>query len=197
MKIQAVISMSILFGFITVGREFYTAWMGKSYTVMWLPIIIIFVPLSIANLASVPDIILDAKLKKLSRSVALLIMAIINLIISLLLVDRYGFYGVAIGTSASFLFGNILIMGIVYIRNIRINIFRLYLQVSWKSIVCGGISCIISLLFLHFFLSTNILRLLIGGCCFLSCYLILFYLAMNKKEKKQLQSFKNKVLSRL
>lgn len=193
MKLQAFLSMAILFGFISVGREFYTVWIGKEYTKMWLPVIIIYLPLSIANLSSIPDIILDAKLKKLLRSIALLLTAIINLVISLLLVDKYGFYGVAFGTSLSFLLGNVIIMGFVYIKNIGVDIFRIYLTVVWKPALAGIIACVISLILLKLIEFENLTEMLLGGSVFVLVYLVLLFLGLDENEQKQFNDFKHKI----
>ncbi|MDL2318945.1 oligosaccharide flippase family protein [Eubacteriales bacterium OttesenSCG-928-A19] len=187
MLLQATISFAILFGFAVLGKPFLRLWMGDGFEAMWFAVMTVFLPLSIANLATLPDIVLDAKLKKLSRSITLIFTTIINITLSIFLVQKYGTMGAAIGSASAYLLGNIILMGIVYKRIIGVNVLSLYSKLALKIFPCGilaaaGAYALQSMLHDHISL---LVLLIICVVVFMLIYaMCIWYIALTSEEKQ-------------
>ncbi|MEK4909401.1 oligosaccharide flippase family protein [Niallia sp. FSL M8-0099] len=158
-RVQYIIMSYILAGFIVFGKGFINIWAGIDYTDAYLIVLIIMIPLTIPLIQNVGLSILWAKNLQGFRSIVLIIIAILNIIISIPLINNYGGIGAAIGTSLSLTVGNSLIMNVYYHRKLKINIISF-----WKNIIKMSIPVVFSILiglFLSVYIkSENILILL-------------------------------------
>lgn len=109
--------------------------------------------------------------------------AIINLIMSLLLVRKYGIYGVLIGTTCSYLYRDI--MFIIYTNK---NILKRSCIYTIRNILIGlAVSIIVLVIgnFVTLFISTNSwINLFLFGCLVsvLSILLLLLYIMLFEKK---------------
>ncbi len=134
-RVQLLILAYIYFGFIGLGKYFISIWAGTgnhSYTVALLLMGAAIIPL----IQNVGIEIQRAKNMHHFRSLLYFIIAIFNILLSVILVKIYGENGVAIGTTLSLLIGNGLVMNIYYQKKISLNM-RWY----WNEILklCKGL----------------------------------------------------------
>jgi len=183
-RFQAMIMIGILFGFLLIGKEFLSLWVGDQFTVIYWPVLIMLIPSVLVNVIVTADIILDAKLKKMSRSIILGLTALINFIITIILVPKIGMYGAAIGTSISFILGNIIVLNIYYQKIIKINIVKSYKEI-FKGIFLSGLSSYIIVAIVNIFVKFDYLtKMLVSGSLFSILYFGSLYLyGLNQKEK--------------
>ncbi|MFL9776136.1 oligosaccharide flippase family protein [Vibrio cyclitrophicus] len=113
-RLQAYIIFLVLFGFAIFGDSFIYFWAGEEYADAYKLTLIIMVPLSIPLIQNLGLAILKAKNKFRFRAMAALIMSILTIILSLILIDKYGYWGVAISISITFAILNGIIMNIYY-----------------------------------------------------------------------------------
>lgn len=188
-RYQAIIMFGILFGFITIGKEFLELWVGEDFVTIWIPTIFMLVPVSFMNIISTADVILDAKLKKMLRSIILGMTAVINLVITIVLVPKFGIYGAAIGTATSYILGNLIFLNLYYIRKINIDIILAYKEILKGIFPCALLTGIV-IWGLKKYLKFNLnINFFILAFSFILIYFILLYLfGLNKKEKRALFS---------
>lgn len=139
-RIQYIIMAYILCGFILYGHPFIEIWAGKDYINAYYMVLIIMIPITIPLIQNLGLIILQAKNLQGFRSVVLIIIAVINVIISIPLANSYDGLGVAIGTGVSYLIGNAVIMNIYYYYRIGLDI-----PLFWKNILLLSMPVLISL----------------------------------------------------
>jgi O-antigen/teichoic acid export membrane protein len=92
--------LPVQLGLMLLGRPFLRLWMGEEYATLSYPtLVILALPLSLALGMSVPVRILygTGRLRWFARAV--IAEAVLNLLLSVLLVRRYGIEGVALGTA--------------------------------------------------------------------------------------------------
>jgi len=133
-RIQAIILGLILSGFILFGQKFVSLWAGKEYERSFWISLIIMIPLTVPLFQNIGISILQAKKKHRFRSVVLLIIAVINIGITIILVKWIGFIGAAIGTAFALTVGQIIIMNIYYHKVIGLNILRFFKE-TFKNIL--------------------------------------------------------------
>ena len=130
-RIQFLILGLICTGFIFFGMSFIiNFWTEPGYEDAYYVMLLLSIPSMIALTQNVGIEIQRAENKHKFRSIAYLIMAVINLILSIFLCQLYGAIGCAIGTAISLLLANGLIINIYYHKKCNINIFD-----YWKNIL--------------------------------------------------------------
>ena len=141
-------------------------------------------PVTISLCQNVGIEIQRAKNKHQFRSIVYLIMALINVGLSIIFCYWWGNIGTAIGTTVSLLLANGLIMNIYYHKKLGINIISF-----WKSIISILPSLIIPILFGIFILIKIQYNNLFEFTFWLICYTLLYGIFVilfgtNKEEKK-------------
>lgn len=183
-RLQYIIMGLIITGFILVGKEFMILWQGKEYLQSYYIACILMIPVTVPLIQNAGLSILQAKNKHKFRTVILLLIAILNVCISIPLAKLYGGIGTAIGTAISLVIGQIIIMNIYYYKKIHIDI-----PMFWEEILKITIPVIIALaigLGLNKLLvANNYFKLLIKIVIYTSIYALLVWkLTMNDYEKQ-------------
>jgi O-antigen/teichoic acid export membrane protein len=141
-RVQYIILSFALSGFAVFGQEFINLWVGKQYSNSFIIALIIIVPLIISLSQGIGGIILQAKNMHKFKSIVYFIIAIANVLLSLLFVQWWGAIGCALATAVAFTIGNVVIMNGYYWKKINIDIPRF-----WKNIVRMSFPLVISLVF--------------------------------------------------
>lgn len=192
-RLQFMIGGAIVSGFILFGEKFISIWVGEEFLGAYIPAIILLVPSLIPLVQNVANAILDAKMKRMGRSVILIIMAIINIVLTIILVKTFGYIGAAIGTAMSVIIGNIIVMNYYYKIAIGLNITRLF-----KEIFKGTLKCLITTsLILYLIVSVlpdTIFTFILSIVIFLMVYSLLLYkFSFNIYEKRLFNSIIRKL----
>ena len=183
-RMQFFILGLILSGFIFFGKYFIYCWAGEEYSLSYFIALLLICPVTISLCQNVGIEIQRAKNKHQFRSIVYLIMALINVGLSIIFCYWWGNIGTAIGTTVSLLVANGLIMNIYYHKKLGINIISF-----WKSIISILPSLIIPILFGIFILIKIQYNNLFEFTFWLICYTLLYGIFVilfgtNKEEKK-------------
>lgn len=126
-RIQFLLLGLIASGMIFFGMPFITVyWAGAGYSESYHVALLLTLPATIALTQNVGIEIQRAENKHWFRSIAYFVMALINLVLSIYLCQRYGAIGSALGTALSLVFGNGLIMNIYYHRQCNIDVLAFW-----------------------------------------------------------------------
>jgi len=130
-RIQFLILGLIASGLVFFGKFFIVnIWVGDEYSNSYYVMLLLTLPASIALIQNLGIEIQRAENKHQFRSIAYLIMAMINLVLSVILCKLYGAIGSTIGTAVSLILANGLIMNLYYHKKCNIDIVAF-----WKSII--------------------------------------------------------------
>jgi len=102
---------------------------GHDYEMSYYLTLLLIIPVSIPLIQNVGVEIQRAKNKHQFRSVAYLIMAILNIFISIGLCHFYGPIGVALGTTLSFILCNGIVMNVYYHKKLNINVISFWRKI--------------------------------------------------------------------
>ena len=133
-RIQLVIIGLILSGFVVIGKEFISLWVGAEYIQAYYWFLIMALPLLIPMTQSIGINILEAKFKHKFRALVYLGIAIANIALTILLVRINGITGAAIATGLAMFIGNNVIINIYYSNVIRLEIGRFFKEVYMKTL---------------------------------------------------------------
>lgn len=196
-RIQFSILLLVSTGLIIFGKQFISIWAGSGYENAYYVLLLLALSSIVPLSQNVGIEIQRAQNKHQYRALLYLFMAIINLVLSIGLCQKYGEIGSAIGTAISFIIANTLCMNMYYYKALKINIIP-YWKNCIKSVISIVPAVILGCCFCMFVNSYKFIWMLIGILLYAVLYLIcLFLFSCNKDEKKSIMLFIEKSLSRI
>ena len=182
-RFQAMMAVACLFGFLLVGNDFISLWIGEKYSDAYWVTLFLMVPVTIPLVENAAISILDATLKRIYRSSVLVVMAVINFVVSILLVKMMGYWGAAIGTFASLIIGHGFLMNVYYAKTFNMEIGRMFFEIFKGILPAGAISYAVCFP-LTFIKNGTIFYFLVKCIAFIVIYLgLLWIFGANKFEK--------------
>ncbi len=182
-RVQYFILMLIMTGFVFFGKYFVQIWAGEGYEIAYYLVLILMVPSTVPLIQNIGIEIQRAKNKHQFRSLVYLLVAVINVVISIILCKYYGIVGVTVGTAFANIVGCIIIMNIYYHKKIGLNIIKF-----WKSIARASLGLVIPVMtgsaIMYFVKFNNALIYLSFVAIYSIIYLIsIYFLGMRAEEK--------------
>ena len=192
-RLQYLLVILVISGFILFGREFIYLWAGESYETSYFIACILMIPVTIPLIQNVGISILQAKNMHRFRTLLYVGISILNIFISIPLAKMYSGIGSALGTAFSLILGNIIIINIYYYKRAKIDIPRF-----WKNILKMSLPMIVIFLFgillnIYIKINYNWIILFLKITIYTVIYLIITYkFSMNIYEKNLFKSVINK-----
>ena len=187
-RYQFIIAGLVVVGFILFGRNFISIWVGNSYLPAYEITLILIIPITIPLIESVSNSVLDAKLKRMGRSIILCVMALINIVLSVILIKIFGYIGAAYGTALSVIIGHCILLNIYLKKTIGLKVFRMFKDIFkglLPSIVVSTIICVPLAVFLPNTFIMFVVKVLIFMFVFLA---IVYKFGMNAEEKNMIRN---------
>jgi len=176
----------VLTGFALYGQQFVNLWAGPEYSASYLVAMVMMVPLTIPLIQNMGISILQAKNMHAFRSVVFLVVAIINVAISIPLIKLWGPLGSALGTALSLTAGQIVIMNIYYRKHLKLEIGKFWREIG-KMLPAVLLPCVLAFLLLRWFSADNLPGFVANISFYTSAYCFSMYLlGMNHYEKQLL-----------
>lgn len=184
-RIQLLVNALILGGFICIGRDFVSIWAGSGKEDVYLISLILLIPACFANTLCGSNSLLDGYMKRMGRSVILVIMAVYNVVSSIIMIHFIDYWGAALGTATSVIVGQICLMCWYYkkifnfdikgyFRDVLKGIFPAFLLAATVGFATNLIPCPVVLV-----------RLLLGGAVFCLVYgIVLIRWGLRAEEKE-------------
>lgn len=196
-RMQWLLLGLICTGYIFFGKVFIEFWVGKGYESAYYVGLLLIIPGSIDLIQNLGIEIQRAKNLHKFRAIVYLIMAIINVIISILLCQKYGAIGAAIGTSISLVLVQGVVINIYLFKKCGINVLRF-----WRSIIRLSLGLIppiiIGVLTVKFIHITSLLILIVCIMVYAVVYCIsMWFIGMNRNEKDLVKKPLLKILRKL
>lgn len=182
-RIQFIILSAIAIGLIFFGRPFINMWAGSNYDNSYPILLMLLLPLTIPLIQNTGISIQRAKNMHQFRSWIYLLIAVLNIIITIPLAKAYGGFGAAIGTSISLIIGNGFIMNWYYHTKIGLDMKYFWLQIVrfMPSLVFPLLTGIFINIYVNLY---KIEYFLFYGSIYLVVFLIsMWFLGLNRYEK--------------
>ena len=183
-----MIAVAVVSGFVVLGKEFISIWIGQQYIDAYYIILLLIIPVTVPLVENTAISILDATLKRLFRSIVLVIMAMINVIVSVILIKQFSFWGAAMGTFISLCVGHIFLMNWYYARTFKMNIMRMFTSI-FRGILPMGILAGIVCVPLTAWGEYGVMNFIIKGVEFVVIYCILLWKwGLHQDEKNYIKN---------
>lgn len=183
-RIQFLLLGLICSGFVFFGKEFIAFWAGDGYQDSYYVALLLMIPSTVPFIQNIGIEIQRALNRHQLANICYLIMAVINLLISIELCQRYGAVGSALGTAISYILANGILINIYYQKRCYLNMLCF-----WKNILSIFAAVAIPIAagyVMKEILVVNTIPMLVIG---ILLYTVVFcgsmwYLGMNDFEKK-------------
>ncbi len=134
-RYQSMLLGLVFIGFLCVGKDFMTLWMGPDYTKTYYLATIILFPTLISSTQQIAKTTIIAKKLVKYQAICMTITGTLGLLVSYLLSLKIGAMGVCIGTASTSIC-NIIYMNFVYKKKAGINVFEFYKKCYLRLIPC-------------------------------------------------------------
>ncbi len=189
-RLQYILLGLISSGFILFGKDFITLWVGKEYIEAYKIALWIMIPLTVPLIQSTGVSIMQAKNMHQFRSIVYFIIAILNLVLSIIFVKKVGAIGCAIATGISFILGQIIVMNIYYKVSVKLDIIKFWKNIIKMSIPIG-IVMVFGYILNYYLIEINYLNFLIKIGLYTVAYgILLWFMGLNSYEKSQVYIWK-------
>ncbi|MCR5142751.1 MAG: oligosaccharide flippase family protein [Ruminococcus sp.] len=196
-RIQFLILGLIASGILFFGKFFIVGiWAGEGYDNSYYVALLLSIPASIALIQNLGIEIQRAENKHQFRSIAYAVMALINLGLSIVLCQKFGAVGSAIGTAISLVVANGLVMNIYYNRKCNIDIPFFWKNILRQSVglilpICAGIAIV------NFIEIKSIIMFAVCVLAYTAVYCLSMWLfGMNDYEKDLIRKPIKKIMHR-
>lgn len=182
-RIQFMVIVLILSGFLFFGRPFVSIWAGDGYDASYSVALLLIIPVTIPLIQNLGIEIQRAKNMHKARSVIYMMIAIANVFISIPLIKIMGPAGAALGTAISLIVGNIFFMNWYYQKRIGLDMIYFWKQIL--SFIPALIApCIVGVLLMKYANITGLVKLGSYAVVYATVYaLSMYFLGMNNDEK--------------
>lgn len=182
-RIQFMILGLILSGFTFFGIPFVKIWAGSEYSEAYTVALFLIVPVTIPLIQNLGIEIQRAKNMHKVRAVVYLVIAVINVIISIPLIKLMGPTGAATGTTISLIAGNIIFMNWYYHSRIGLDMCFFWREIA-KYIPALIIPCTVGFFIMKYTIITSFIKLGLFAIVYTIIYgSSMYFLGMNSAEK--------------
>ena len=192
-RIQYIILMLILTGFIFFGKSFIGLWAGAGKEQAYYVALLLMAPVTVSLVQNLGIEIQRAKNKHKARSVVYACLAIGNVGVSIGLVPYWGVVGAAAGTTISLILGNILFMNWYYHKKLGLDMITF-----WKDILAlvpaTLVVCLVGWVYTYFVKVNSWMILALSAGAFAVVYAAaLWLLGLNRYEKQLVRKMLRKL----
>lgn len=188
-RLQALVMMLVLSGFIVFGERFIVLWAGSEYSDSYIVTLIFFAALFVPSIQNIGLCIIQAKNQMKFRSLCYLIISLLSLGVQIYLAESFGALGCAIAIGGALFIGQGLIMNIYYYKVQQLDII-----LFWREIFSLAIFPILLTIICSFFiqyLNFYSFRSLFVEIVIFTCIYVLgsYHFGMNSFEKQTFDKF--------
>lgn len=182
-RIQFIIIGLIVTGFVCLGADFITLWLGKGYEKVYPAVVLLMVPsfFYLPQLVGSNAILAMNKVRK--QAYVFIFMGLFNLVVGYFMAAEWGAVGFAISIFLAYMIRTVG-MDIVFYRDLKIDVIKFFKESLFKllpALIVSGIAawCVSCLMFSQSWLGWGINAI----CVFVLYFAIMYLWGMEKAER--------------
>lgn len=195
-RINNYIVLLVIAGFYILGKPFISLWVGNDYEISYYAALILMISGYIPAVQTLGVNIQNAKNMHSMRSVVYFIVACINIVLSVFLIQKYAVIGTCIGTLIAIILGHGFFMNFYYHKHIGLNIVYFWKEISKWFLPVIVITVLVKYISGYYIVDSWI-RFFVLAIIFVVLYIIMLYLfGLNKSEKESCRRLCQSVILR-
>lgn len=188
-RIQNYVIFLMCSGFILFGKQFIYLWVGDGFEESYYVALLLIVPVCFPLIQNIGISIMQAMNKFKFKSVSTSVMAIFNVIISVILAKKLGAIGAAIGSSIALIVCNIFIINLYYYKVLKLDVMRFWREI-FKQVIPFAIPISIIIFVMKLLILDSWIGFIIYGSIYSLIYgLVSYFCSMNRYEKDLCHKF--------
>lgn len=192
-KINNYLMLLVLSGFILIGRQFVNLWVGNEYDISYFAALILMLAGYIPAIQTLGVNIQNAKNMHKMRSIVYFLIACFNVLISIVLINKWGVVGTCLGTLFATLIGHGFFMNWYYHKRIGLNVIYFWKEML-KWIVPVVIMTFIGYVLLQNIIINNWFKLISIACIYGLIYIIVLFIVELDYSQKSIVMSKLKAI---
>lgn len=182
-RYQYFLLAAALGGIVALGKEFFFVWLGSGFEDCYYLSIILVAGVTLPTIGNVALSILRAQNKMVFRTFTVVFSCIANIIVTIIGIKLWGYWGAAIGTSLASVI-NFILMNSYYHIKLKFKIFKMLYNITFKTTLCAVVPTIVTMIVKNFF-RISVLSFLICCLIFMFVYIVLLiFVSMTDNEKE-------------
>lgn len=191
-RMQMLVLGFVLSAFVVFGPLFLDLFVGEGFRQSFWVALLPMLPFMFVLAQSSTNAVLQAMNKHKVRSLLLMATAIMNILLSIFMVDKYGLVGAAGATAITLFIGELVGVGIYLSRVIKLEMLRFYAQ-GFGFIIPALIAVMGLGSYIEPYYSDDWLGLILGVSTLLIFYIVVVYfLVINSSERALVQQLFNR-----
>ena len=176
----------VLTGFIIFGQKFIELWAGNGFEDSFWVALIVMIPFTVDLIQNIGLTILQVINKYSFRAKMYIVLAAMNIFLTIVFVDYFGIIGAASATAICMFIGNGLIMNYYYWKRIGLDIPKFWIEITKIAVPITIYSAIAFAFFNYVICFSNswlvlVLEIVIYAVVF---FLVLYFFSFSVSEKK-------------
>ena len=189
-RFQAMMFVYVFCGFILLGHFFIQKWAGKEFEAAYWLIIVMVCPLIIPLIQNTGIEIQRAKNRHRARSLAYLLTALLNLMLTAILAGRFGYWAPVIGYVAYVFIGCGLFMNWYYHYRIGLDMIFFWKRILPIIFAAAGVTLVSKLIIELVLPVTGWASFICAGMAYSALFISVFYFkVMSDKERRTVIGF--------
>lgn len=135
-KIQFILLGAALIGFVCIGKDFVNVWLGEGYEDVYPITLILLIPSIFELCINVCLSVLRAKNRLGFRTAITFLSAILNIILTIVMLKMWNYIGAAVATACSYILCSLIAMNIYYIKVIKLPMLKIYSGILKRTVPC-------------------------------------------------------------
>lgn len=129
-RFQTFIMGLFLSGFVLIGEIFIELWVGESFKLAYLIVVILMSTFSLDLIQNLGLVIMQAKGKYIFRAYTLTVCSVLNILVSIPIIKIYGGLGTAVITAIFVFIGNVLVLNFYYHKVLKLDIINYWRKIG-------------------------------------------------------------------
>lgn len=190
-RISFIVCGFVLSLFIVLGKDFIIIWAGKDYIDAFYIALIVMVPFTIDLIQNLGLTIMQVANVYLYRGYMYLAIALVNVVVTIILLKLMGIVGAAVSTAIAMVIGNGFCMNWYYSEKLGLNIKKFWLEIAKLSVlVIVGTGALLLLYNLIKSLFSGLVVVLVSAIIYFFIYFFLVLMfGLNESEKTSISAF--------
>lgn len=193
-RIQLFVVGIIIIGFITLGKQFITLWVGDSFKPSYLVVLFLIIPGLITLTQEIAYTLLNVENKLKYWALLFICASVFSIIFSILLTPRFGAVGSSIGISAALVMCHVIGMNIVFHRVLKLDVGKFFRECHLKLLLPLLLTLGAGFL-INIYIPANSLITFIpkAGLLVVLYTTLMWLLGLNHDEKQMVRAFTQKL----
>jgi len=187
-KASSIISLPILLTYIFLGDIFFRLWIGPDFMSSHIYLIVLLIPQIFLTNQHTGVMIIYGIAKHKFYVLMGTAAAVVNVVLSILLLKIWGLLGVALGTTIPMFIWGTMIMPHYYRKTIGVSIRNYFSTLSMFLLPSAVLSILLWQLRIHYNFTSLISFFLVVGLCAVVFITIAYFVSLNSKDRERIRS---------